>query len=74
METLQALADSEIPFQIDTSVTGWFTVMLGDESNGFVAKWSTRNIGEAVTWLETAATEHFPDSYFAQSLVRPEQL
>jgi hypothetical protein len=56
----QRLYDSEINFSISCFWDGGFTVKLGDEMNGFVARETVGTYDEALAWLELTADEHYP--------------
>ncbi len=56
----QRLYDSEINFSISCFWDGGFTVKIGDELNGFVAKETVGTYDEALAWLELTADEHYP--------------
>lgn len=71
MEILQALLDSEIPFELDAQIMGCVRARLGYNMNGFVATHWADTMADAVAWLADAAREHFPDSAFSKA--RPRQ-
>lgn len=56
---------SEINFQISAFFDAGFTVWLGDDMNGFVAKTQMDTYEEAVLWLRDISIKKYPSSDFA---------
>lgn len=73
IETLQAIQDSEINFQIETFWDMGFVVKLGDDLNGLKAENCFRDkdggLQAAVNWLVEQTVKCYPDSDFAKSLM-----
>ena len=69
-ETLQALYDSEINFEISTFWDAGFDWKLGDEMNGWKDDGHAGTLGLAVQDLKAAAIKHFPNSTFSKTHLR----
>jgi hypothetical protein len=61
----ERLYDSEINCSVSSFCWDGFTVMLGDEMNGFKAQTTVDTWAEVEPWLEAQALVHFPNSAFA---------
>lgn len=66
MNTLDALKASEIPFEINTFVDGFYLAKIGDPINGFNDREWCRTLAEVETFLIEAARKWYPDSEFAK--------
>jgi hypothetical protein len=64
---LDELYASEVNFQIATDWDAGWTVALGNDYSGFVAKTNVATFDEACEWLRSAAIKHYPDSAFARA-------
>ena len=70
-ETLQALYDSELNFEISTFWDAGFDWKLGDEMNGWKDGGNAGTLDLALQALKAAAIKHFPNSVFAQKGAEP---
>ena len=66
MNTLQALYDSEINFELSCFWDGGFDWKLGDPVNGYRSKGNAETFEQAVEALAQAACQCYPASKFAQ--------
>lgn len=70
-ETLQALYDSEINFEISTFWDGGFEWKLGDHMNGYEAEGWAKTMADALDQMIRAAIEKWPESLFARNIRVP---
>ncbi len=68
-EILQALYDAEINFTISCFWDAGFEWKPGDITNGFTAEGGADNLGHAITELEKAAIEQYPEYEFRQKII-----
>lgn len=73
-DVMANLQHSEINCSVRSFYDGGFTVLLGDEMNGFDAEkqFRTEELGDAAEWLHQKALELYPNSVYTQRNVAKE--
>jgi len=63
---LRELYESELNCSIRSAWHSGWTVKLGDDLNGFVAKGTFGKVEEVAEFLHATALAHFPTSHYAK--------